>query len=369
MNASKHRGATTAFTLVELLVVIAIIGILVALLLPAVQSAREAARRNGCRNAVRNHVLACLNYESTNGVFPPGANYTVQSGGGNNGFSWQVELLEFLEDAAIADRLEQLKREQLGIDPNTPLNAYGAGASAEVAAAMRDLNEAVGEIYRCPSDEEVVDQLNSSLAASNYASVGGSAASRQEDFGEAVGATDFVGDATTNPTNLDGVMPILGKVRIAKVTDGTSNTMMIGERWYQLRAWTVGAYWTPAGLSRAERNALKDANGNPTVPRNPLSSTFSASVKNVDATYPPNANLNQVGYYIQHNDERGDRPGRPPAAPKTMHYNNLLFGSAHPGGVNFGYADGSVRWISDDVEPRLYVSYASRNGEEVLNQN
>ncbi|MCH8841333.1 MAG: DUF1559 domain-containing protein, partial [Planctomycetes bacterium] len=67
------RRSLHGFTLVELLVVIAIIGVLVALLLPAVQAARESARRMSCQNNEKNMALACLNYESTKRVFPPGA--------------------------------------------------------------------------------------------------------------------------------------------------------------------------------------------------------------------------------------------------------------------------------------------------------
>src|SRR3954449_96275 len=92
------------FTLIELLVVIAIIAVLIALLLPAVQSAREAARRMSCTNNLKQIGLALHNYESTNGVFPPGRINTYVAG---NGHCWGAysQMLPFLEQRAIFDAM------------------------------------------------------------------------------------------------------------------------------------------------------------------------------------------------------------------------------------------------------------------------
>ncbi|MBR9800775.1 DUF1559 domain-containing protein, partial [bacterium] len=105
-TSSRNRYA---FTLIELLVVIAIIAILVALLLPAVQQAREAARRSSCKNNLKQLGLAIHNYHDTHGVFPPGYidgdgitnGGTGQSGGNDNGYSWQAMILPMIEQSAL----------------------------------------------------------------------------------------------------------------------------------------------------------------------------------------------------------------------------------------------------------------------------
>ena len=98
-------------------------------------------------------------------------------------------------------------------------------------------------------------------------------------------------------------------------------------------------------------------------PSKPLANSWINSTKNIDAEYPPNADLNSVGFYTQHQDQQ--RPGPAPSGKKTMAYNDFLFGSFHTGGVNFAYADGRVEFIGDDIDMRVYVSAASRNGGEI----
>ena len=95
---------------------------------------------------------------------------------------------------------------------------------------------------------------------------------------------------------------------------------------------------------------------------------FVWSAKNVVGTYTPNASLDDVGYYVIHSDE-DDRPGPVPAgSQRNMPANDLLWASFHPGGVVFAFVDGSVRFISDDIDPLLWLAYGSRNGEEVVPQ-
>jgi prepilin-type processing-associated H-X9-DG protein len=163
------------------------------------------------------------------------------------------------------------------------------------------------------------------------------------------------------PVNLDGVMHIISKTRAGKVTDGLSKTLLLGERWYQLRTWTVGAFWFNHPVTR-------DSSGNPIPPREPVPDSNVNSAKNVDARYPPNAKLPTVsGCYQLHKPDH-----RPPecsvgGVPKNMTYNDLLWGSFHTGGSNFAYADGSVEFIGEDISPQVWVAKASRNGDEVVN--
>src|SRR5262245_62107574 len=173
----KSSAGRAAFTLVELLVVIAIIGILVALLLPAIQAAREAARRSSCQNNMKNLGLACLNYESTRKVFPPGAEYVAKLGSGFNGFSWNVVILPYMEESSAADIIKQAVEKRRAATPNDPLTAYDLPA---------EINQYAAELFRCPTDTkgEVIDDFNSAssaLVASNYFAVAGSAFSRNTD--------------------------------------------------------------------------------------------------------------------------------------------------------------------------------------------
>jgi len=88
-----------------------------------------------------------------------------------------------------------------------------------------------------------------------------------------------------------------------------------------------------------------------------------SALKNVDSQIPLNASLATVGYYRGH--ENGDRPGAAPAVRKIVGFNNLPFGSFHPGGANVSLVDGSVHFLDDDIDPVVFVALASRDGDEV----
>ena len=334
--ATQHRTAK-AFTLVELLVVIAIIGVLVGLLLSAVQAARESARRMSCENNLKNVTLACLNFESAHGTMPPGS--TINKVGGRNGFSWHVNLLSYLESETlrteIARQVEAFRKTDAAKQPQ---NIYD----------LENVNEVQISPYTCPSDDAVVDNRNGvNLASASYAGVAGSAASR--------GAADeFSGDndGLCGVVNFDGIFFPGSRTTLKQIQDGLSNTLLAGERWYQLRAWTAGAFWQLSEL--------------PQPPEGPSKGICMASLKNIDKAIPINANLDSVGYYKQH--EPGDRPGDAPADKKVVAFNNLPFGSMHPGGANFSSADGSVSFVADEIDPQTYVALASKDGGEIVTQ-
>ncbi len=109
IESDPSRPAHSAFTLVEVLVVIAIIGVLVALLLPAVQAAREAARKSSCKNNLRQVGLAMHNYESAYRKLPPGYEYAPGAQGNATGFSWALRLLPFMEQANLHRRFDFTK--------------------------------------------------------------------------------------------------------------------------------------------------------------------------------------------------------------------------------------------------------------------
>jgi prepilin-type processing-associated H-X9-DG protein len=336
------------------LVVIAIIGVLVALLLPAVQAARESARRSECTSNLKNLALGCLNYESSKRVFPAGASYVGKPQRGIDGFSWQVALLGFVEEPAVAQTINAAVAERASTTPADPLHAYDD--------TLRPINENASPVLQCPSDGEAVDNLAShaGMQASSYTAVAGSAASRALD-NDVLGTTEpnsdyFVGEY--GPVNTDGVMHVAARTQARQIIDGLSKTFLLGERWYQLRAWTVGAFWFDAPPTY-------DAQGRPIPPSRPVANSGVAAAKNVDADYPPNADLNAVGYFATHEDDHRPSPYPGPPTPKEMLFNDLLFGSFHSGGTNFAFADGHVELIHDDVEPRVYVAAASRAAGEI----
>lgn len=379
MNRTTCRDRS-AFTLVELLVVIAIIGILVALLLPAVQAAREAARRTQCVNNLKNCALGALNYESTNQEFPPGMRYSTRPETGYNGFSWQVEVLDFMEESAVAEQIRELQQEALAVDPRRPLNPYDYG-NPEILNVIFSISS----IFECPSDGEAFDNVPSGsgtrrdgIPASNYYAVMGAGITRNIDFPSdprisAEVGEDYLGTVRLSSIPLDGIMLPARGVRAGRVTDGLSNTLLMGERWYHLRQWLVGGYWGITTLPpdlRAEMMASR-VNGVFAEPREPLPGSTVFSCTAVGGRYAPSAPLNQIGYYYLHdNDDNPPRPGAiPPGATNhRISTSELPFGSFHPGGANFAYGDGSVHFLNTDIEPAFYVALGTRNGGEVINE-
>ena len=362
MDQHRHQSRRTqapGFTLVELLVVIAIIGILVALLLPAIQAAREAARRTKCVNNLKQIGLACLNYESANKTYPPGSlNADAVS---INGLSWHVVILPYVEDEAVADQIEafieEYRRTHSGRDPDV----YSFGA----------VNLVDFDLYQCPSDNkiEIVDKFNATMKSSSYSGVAGS-------YGGSPGAlacpstytdANYLQTPCVGPSgglvghiNIDGMIFPASYVKPSQISDGSSKTLMAGERWYQLRVWTAGNYYSvpysPSGNARLTEKP----------PYTPVASASSAC-KNISWNIPPNPDLNSVGYYINH-DNNSDRPPMPPGGQKTVSFNSLPFASFHTGIVNFVRADGGYEAVSDDIDPAVYAAMASRNGEDVANR-
>jgi prepilin-type N-terminal cleavage/methylation domain-containing protein len=174
MSSLRSMRPQRGFTLIELLVVIAIIAVLIALLLPAVQQAREAARRSQCKNNLKQMGLAMHNYHDTHNTFPPG--------GATDKYAWSVFILPFADQAPL----------YTAISPD--------GQNVPAATANGNRLQTVLSVYRCPSDVGVNNNPNfSSYGTSNY----------------------LVNAAIC----LDNSNKL-----IRDITDGTSNTTLIGER-------------------------------------------------------------------------------------------------------------------------------------------
>jgi prepilin-type N-terminal cleavage/methylation domain-containing protein/prepilin-type processing-associated H-X9-DG protein len=341
-----------AFTLVELLVVIAIIGILVALLLPAIQAAREAARRTQCQNNTKNIALAVLNYETSNKELPPASvNTRIVQG---SGLGWPVQILPYVEESTVSEQaIESYKK--------IP-DAYASGPGG----AIDRLNSMMLPMYLCPSDAELRTQRekfgNADRKGMTYTGVSGSYYARtgvcpkKREVGKyCVWASGSPGDIL-GPNNYDGLLVQDWPVSLKQVTDGTSKTLLLGERYYQMRAWMIGAYWNGTPDPKPEPNQAPDG---------PQPSTALFSSKNLSDKSPLNHDV-FAGCYIGHDNNLGDRPNVPSTTPRTLSCNDLFFGSFHPGGVNFALGDGSVRFLPDDLDLKLYLAMGSRNGDEAV---
>jgi prepilin-type N-terminal cleavage/methylation domain-containing protein/prepilin-type processing-associated H-X9-DG protein len=364
----------SAFTLVELLVVIAIIGILVALLLPAIQAAREAARRTKCVDNLKNIALACLNYESSKKALPPGATLALAFQNGSyvgapsaSGLGWQVLILPYIEESGVSEPMfstwEAEKNTSAGQD------AYRNDTFTNT------LNALTLPLYLCPSDGEIAslkDKFDTDsqnrrgmsylgVTGSYYARWGDCPATRQQ------GKYCISGGSPTSLfgiNNYDGLLIHGWGVTLKQVTDGTSKTLLAGERWYQARAWMIGAYYTgttePSGGTGRGAVAL--------TPDGPQPNAALFAIKNLSDKVPINANLSVQCYQLH--DNTVDRPTLPTSCTTSpgLGINNLPFGSFHTGGINFSYGDGSVKWMSDDTDTQLYLALGSRNGEEAISQ-
>jgi prepilin-type N-terminal cleavage/methylation domain-containing protein len=216
-------AARRAFTLIELMVVIAIIAVLIGLILPAVQSAREAAKRIECQNRLKNQGLAVLNFESARGALPPGAvqgpfpQLGIPDGAGHGLWAF---LLPYLEQAPAASRY------RFDISHDNPANQ--AAASVRITVLM------------CPNlDSDRVEQWTPPPL------VGGVA-----DY-VPLAANPFLADlGLIDPVaNFDGALPANAMIRLTEITDGTSTTLLLAEA-----TGRPGMAWSspliPAGLKQ-----------------------------------------------------------------------------------------------------------------------
>ncbi|TWT47331.1 DUF1559 domain-containing protein [Botrimarina hoheduenensis] len=317
---------TAAFTLVELLVVVAIIGILVALLLPAVQAAREAARRSSCVNHLRQLSLAVLNFESFAGHLPPSTQITGTTG--NNG-AWGVHgrVLPFLEEGALYRTVDLT----LAWDNQQPINGL------KIA------------VFGCPSDE------NSFLVRDPG---GGKVLLYPTSYGFNFG-TWFVYDPATNEGG-DGLFFPDSNLELRRVTDGASKTLLasevLGWQHYRRNAQPTSTTIPPdADTAAALVPAAEYKNtGHTEWPDGRVHHT------GFTATLPPNSRmlLDQGGVLLDH-DYNSWQEGKLSGGGGPT-YAIVTSRSAHPGGVNAARLDGSVSFYQDNIERDAWRTLAMR---------
>ncbi len=342
---AKHYG----FTLVELLVVIAIIGILVALLLPAVQAAREAARRSTCQNHLKQIALACLNYESTFNNFPAATGrLSTTDTSLDPSWGYLAFVAPYLERSNVIDQVDESLNWYEGDNitfllnapqpdfrcPSysrlQPTNLEDPGSPEDGGFIDSELGAHYNAVMGANLDAITTDNLEGpcmiglaspyemEMKATSSSSRGGGGAACQEQGGGYVANSGII------------VRDI--RIGFGKITDGSSNTFMVGEGAFgpvelqTTRPWWIGAHGSSGG--------------------------YIYTAKNVSFLINEGERVNGV------NNSNGVQVER----------NDMGFGSEHPGGCHFAFADGSVRFQQEQINLELLFALASRDVGEIITE-
>jgi len=331
----EERSRSNGFTLVELLVVIAIIGILIGMLLPAVQSVREAARRITCSNNLRQSSLALLNYEGAHSSFPAAqlinpiqTSFDVQEAPGgyvagptstpSRGpfWSWMARVAPFMDQ-----------------DNFTLLIDINASPFWQYQPNGRTVNSISVPSYICPTETR------------------GAAVWVQPGTGNEAAVTSYLGvsgrDSYSETGGQDGILYCNSNVTFGQISDGSSNTLLIGERTASSNL-QFGWQWAGVGANiLGETDVVLGVHERIAAPRN------------------SDPNQAQTDFY---------RPGRIDD-PNNLH--RFHFWSSHPGGGMWALADGSVQFYSYNVdrgnngstgfEPTILEMLATRAGNDTVN--
>jgi len=330
MSRSFSTRRPRGFTLIELLVVIAIIAVLIALLLPAVQQAREAARRTQCKNNLKQFGLAMHNYESTYMMLPG-----INSAATQSAFSPQSKILPFADQAGL----------QSLINFEIPLTV-GSGGSQTINPPQQTAAQKVIPFFLCPSDGGPTQNSNSGgiWAPTNYMVNSGTAELT------AAGVQQY---NLANPN--DGLFWYTSSSRLADILDGTTNTMLMGEA---IRGNNSTATVAPTGNDR--RTVLIQVGGTSVV-SDALCPTYTAF-----AGRRGNAWIWGNGFNTTFNTHY--QPNQPilDCASNAMGF--LKAASWHTGGVHVVLCDGSVRFVSENINHQTWQSLSTRNGGEFVGE-
>lgn len=355
---SRITRRESGFTLVQLLVVIAIIGVLVALLLPAVQQAREAARRMSCQNNLKQLGLAMHNFHDTYGAFPVGTTDDDM-----NNWGWGMYLLPYIEQDNLYTAMTT--RAAANVPPaylvyksgsHINVDTYDSTTSSSNPTAVVNPNTGSAtagqggatvllQAFVCPSDT-LPEHEDNGFAKSNYlgcmgSNYGGTAPNMSDAYpwntgvegGQSPGSlgTNYWGRTMNGVFGADNNNTETYMRRFADITDGTSNTIAIGEV-------SVSEHVTTTNVSDTRFPIWAGGNG------------FCCAMRRLGGVL----RMANSQFYI--NRRVGDA-------------SDQSFGSQHPGGAQFVFCDGSVSFLSENINTNIYSYMAGRNDGNVISTN
>jgi prepilin-type N-terminal cleavage/methylation domain-containing protein/prepilin-type processing-associated H-X9-DG protein len=372
-GAQSGSAARRAFTLVELLVVIAIIGILVALLLPAIQAAREAARRTQCKNQLKQMGLAMQNHVSAQRTFPSGGakiypfieDYVTNGqqplGPDKQGLGWAFQILPYLEEGAIHGITKQADIQGQAIPLYVCPSRRSVSSAKTASVFLIDYASAQPCTVQCPPGSvgcpdpppKYDPTLTQSITPANY----------EINLFSIWGGKNWNNESQGNSQVYDGVIvrspwqrkdnlsipngagvgwigvpggaylrDMVQPVKIAGITDGTSHTLLLGEKYVRSDQYEGGGYSDDHGWSEGwDPDAIR--------------STCFLPYQDSDGFQ-----FTSLG--------TGDIFGHDKDIP--------YFGSAHPGGFNAVFADGSAHTINYDIDSLVFNALGTRAGDEVV---
>jgi prepilin-type N-terminal cleavage/methylation domain-containing protein len=325
-STQNNRGG---FTLVELLVVIAIIGVLVALLLPAIQAAREAARRSSCLSQIRQLGLAALNFEAANKKFPPSVN--------TGSYSYLAITLPYYEGQGLYNTIN------FSVRPTDETMPYDV---AFLKCPSQDKSQPTIEYVQGVGETTVDSARRGHYFAVNGGKIDDTCPNREPY--ELTSCTPALQMLACNSSSsargahaINGVMYPLSEIKHGQISDGTSNTFLIGEvswdhgrgaPWYVGSAEWAGQYDDPA---RMTWKLTKDGDG----------------------LWIHNAA--QIRWGLSERSNETDATLR--TTPMKACQSDLSFGSRHPGGTHFCLVDGSAKFVNNETDVVVLRSYASRH--------